>query len=251
VGLFVALIGGAIFTVLYPHISKLAAEGDIAKLKMTLTRSITYVTAIMLPICVGLVILAEPGVRIMFERGHFTAVDTTHTANILRMYAILALAGSISPLIIRAFYAVQNTKIPAYLSIVSVLASIGFSFLLIGPLGAEGLALAGSISAVLLTILLLIFFRKKMGNLELWSNLPEFIKIVLATVCMGIGVWFIADALALMDVSVIRSAAFCVFIAGWAAFVYFILLLLMGSKIAVDGVMWAVKFFERKQTSAQ
>ena len=244
-GLFIALFGYALFTVLYPYMSKLAADGDIQGLKRMLIQGVVRITAIMLPICIGLIVLAESAVRIMFERGNFTPADTINTAASLRMYAMFMLAGCLNPLLIRVFYAIHAAPIPAYLSIVSVAAGIGFNFLLIGRLGAEGLALSVSLSGLLLTLLLLGALRKKIGHLGLKIYLSEFMKIVLATVIMGIGVWIAAGALPLRSISVWQEVTFCTVLAVAAALVYYILLLLMKSKIAFDVAATAAKFLKR------
>ncbi|MCL2856654.1 MAG: murein biosynthesis integral membrane protein MurJ [Oscillospiraceae bacterium] len=247
--LFVALFGHALFTVLYPHMSKLAASDDIAKLKGILTRSIIYITAIMLPLCIGLIVLAEPGVRIMFERGHFTAEDTARTAAILRMHAMLLLSGGINPLIVRGFFAVQSTKAPAYISIAAVLASIALHFWLIGPLGAEGLALAASLSAFLATLLLIVFLRKKLGSLGLRKDLPELAKISLASLAMGVCVWLLSHTLPLLSVPTLQSTVLCIAVVAAGALVYGALLLLMKSRVGFDAAAAALKLLRRSKTT--
>jgi len=249
-GLFIALFGHALFTVLYPFMSKLAANDNLPKIRKALTQSLMYITVIMLPICVGLIVLAEPGIRIMFERGEFSASDTQNTAAILRLLAPLALAGSISPLLMRAFYAIKNTKTPAYLSIVAVLIGIGLNFLLIGPFGAEGLALSSTISVIVLAILLLIALRKKLGNLGLRTNLPELIKVVFATGIMGVGAWFAAGALPLMTVPIWQSIILCAGLAGVSVLAYYGLLILMRSRIALDITNMVVRLVKKRRERA-
>ena len=233
-GLFAALIGQALFTVLFPHMSKLAADSDMRRLKSTLTRSIMCILAIMLPICAVVAVLAEPGVRILFERGSFTPEDTALTAACLRMYALIAFTASINPLLMRAFYAIQNTKTPARISIASVIASTGLNLLFIGPLGAEGLALSGSLSGLLMTMLLLIFLRKKMGRLGMRAKLQELVKIAFAAGAVGTGAWLTANALPLMIASALWSAFLCSVIAVGSALLYAILLILLKSKTASE-----------------
>lgn len=231
--LFTALLGSAFSVVLFPHMSKLAADGDIEKLKSTLSRSILYITAVMLPVAIGVFFLAQPGIRILFERGEFSAEATQHTAATLRMYAPLLVAGGVSPVLLRAFHAIQNTKSPAVAAIISVVAGIILNFVLIGPLGTEGLALAGSLSGILAAVLLFVLLRKKIGGLRLGGKLPEFLKIFFAAGIMGLGVWRAANALPLMSAPVWQSALLCAALAIAAAVVYFLLLWLMRSKILV------------------
>lgn len=246
-GLFVAMIGQSLFTVLFPHMSKLAADGDIAKLKSSLTSGIMYITAIMLPLCVGVIVLAQPSVRVLFQRGSFTTGDTILTASCLRMYALLMISGSINPLIMRTFYAIQNTKIPANVSVVTVFANIVINFFLIKPLGVEGLALASSLSSILTMLLLLFFLRKKLGYLGLRNNLSEFVKMALAAVVMGGGVWFATNVLPLMSAPIWQSVPFCFMLAVVAASTYIVILLLLRSKIGFGIIITTIKFFEQKR----
>jgi len=244
-GLFVALFGHALYTVLYPHISKLAVSDDMVKFKTVLTRSIMYIIAIMLPLFIGLIVLSEPGVRIMFERGYFTASDTLQTAAILRMHAMLLLFNSINPLIIRGFYAVQDTKTPASISIAAVIVSVALHYFLIGPLGAEGLALAASLTGVLTTLLLIVFLCKKLGCLGLRKNLHEFMKLFVAVVLMGVFVWFVSSMLPLQSVPIWQSAFLCAAIIISGAVFYVVLLFVMNSRIAFEAITAAKNTLRR------
>ena len=245
--LFAMLIGQALYTVMFPHMSKLAADNNIARMKSDLMRGVMYVTAIMLPLCIGVIVLAQPGIRILFQRGSFTADDTLYTASCLQMYAITMVSGSINPLLMRAFYALQNTKIPAGISVVSVIASVALNFLLMGYLGAPGLALSTSLSGILTMILLIIFLRKKTGPLELRNNIPEFVKLALAAGVMGIGAWFIANALSFMNASIWETILFCAIIAIAAAVVYVLLLFLFKSKIVFDMCIKLMDILKQKR----
>jgi len=226
------LAGGILITVLFPLMSKLAAEGNLDKLKNTLVTGILYTTVIMLPVSVGLFILAEPVVRILYQRGEFIDMDTFQTATILRMYAATVFAGSIIPLLMRGFHACRDTKTPAIQAFIATIVGIGLNFVFIRPFGAEGLALAYSLSSLLAVFLLLIFFSKKIGSLRLRSNLFEFMKIAIATVIMGIGTRYAMNFLPLMDVSVLHFILLCAALVTTAAIVYGGLLLLMRNKIA-------------------
>ena len=245
--LLAALIGSSVFTVLFPHMSKIAAVGDRKGVMDILSRSIVYIMAIVLPIGVGVVILAQPIVRVFFERGAFTSGDTFLTASCLRMYAFVIITHSINPLITRAFYAIQNAKAPAYASLATLLASVGLNFLLITPLGVRGLALSASFANMLATIILLILIRRKLGNLGLWSKLPEFAKMLAATGIMGVGVWLASGALPLMSATALQSLLLCAMLAFCAAAVYAALLLLLRSKTAFEAVGMVVGVIKKKR----
>jgi len=159
-------------------------------------------------------------------------MDTIQTAAILRLYAMAVLLGSMIPLIMRGFHACKNTREPAINAFIATIVGIGLNIVLIGPLGAEGLALAYSLANLLGLLLLLISFSKKIGTLGLRRNLLEFTKIVAAAVIMGFGTWFAMRLLPLMDVSFLQSVLICATLVIVAAVFYGGLLLVMRSKIA-------------------
>ena len=247
--LIAALFGYALSTVLYPHMSRLVAEGNMAKLKDTITRGIMQVLGIMIPLCICLFVLAQPGVRILFQRGSFTVDDTVRTAANLRMYALLVLANGLSPLLLRAFFAVQNTKVPAAVSFVAVLVSLVLSFVLIEPLGAEGLALAVSLSGLLTACLLFVFLRKKLGAMGLLGQLPEMFKICLASGIVGIGIWFAASALPLMSIPVWQSVILCAILMAVTGLFYFFLMIIMKCTIAFEVIHEVARLLKRKKSN--
>jgi len=235
--LFIGLFGTGIFTVLYPHMSKLAADGDIVDLKNILTRSIVYILAIMMPLCVGLIILAQPTVRIIFQRGAFSLEDTVNTAACLRMHSLFLIPGSIMPLLARVFYVMQNTKTPVYISVVSIITGIAFNILLVTPLGAEGLALSASLSGFVGVALLLIFLRSKLGSFGFRNTIPELVKIIVAVSVMGTALWIIADMLPLMSATTWQSVLLYILMAVIAVVIYGLALLLQKSSILPELAM--------------
>ncbi|MCL2386754.1 MAG: murein biosynthesis integral membrane protein MurJ [Defluviitaleaceae bacterium] len=239
--LFTMLLGKTLFTVLYPHMSKLAADGDLVKLKTTLTKSVVYVMLVMIPFCVGLIILAQPGVRILFERGYFTTEHTFYTAAALRMYAFVLISGSLTPLMLRAFYVLQDAKTTIVVASISVIAGIGFNFLFLS-IGVEGLALSASLSGFLAVVLWLILLRRRLGCLNFISYVPDLIKIVAATIVMGVFVWFAAGMLPLMTVTIWQSALMCVILTMLAMLIYCALLASLKCKIFLEIISQVRKF---------
>jgi len=243
--LFTATVGAVLTVVLFPHMSRLVAENNSARANNALTSGITFMTLFILPICAGLFILAEPGVRILFQRGAFTPEDTIRTAACLRMFTIFIYTQSINALIVRAFNAVNNTKTPTIISVVALAIGIFLQLLLMRFLAAEGLALAASLTSLLAMILLLAVLQKKLGRLGLREKLPEFAKIAAATGFMGLGLWYVAKMLPLMTAPLYQSILLCIAIVIVAAIVYGVLLLLMRSKVAHDSKTEIIKLISK------
>ena len=220
IGLITALIGAALGTVLFPKMSEFAAEDNYASLKKYLMGCIKKLTPILLPMTAGVMILAEPVVRLLFERGAFTAGDTRRTAECLQMYAICFTGGSINALIVRAFYAIKNTRAPAAVSALAVCVNIALNFLLIGPLQHRGLALATGIATTVSMLLLTVLLRRSLGALGLTSELRELAKTTLATLIMAAAVWVGNRYLPVMTGSALQGAAWtaCLVLSGAALY---------------------------------
>ena len=190
-GMFVA----SITSVLYPLFSKLSIEKNMDKLKETLATSINTVILILVPISIGAFILAEPIIKLLFERGEFTSRDTIITGQVLACYAIGMLASGIRDILVRVYYSLQDTKTPMKNSILCVLFNVIFNLLLIKYLETPGLALATSISANLAVVFLTINLRKKIGRLNGKSMLVTLLKTGLSGLLMAVGVLFVHSKL--------------------------------------------------------
>jgi putative peptidoglycan lipid II flippase len=94
------------------------------------------------PAAIGLGVLREPIVRLIFEHGEFHAADTAATAAALAYYALGLFAYSGQKVLVPAFYALKKTRIPVAISVTSVALNVALNIALIGPLGFRGLALA-------------------------------------------------------------------------------------------------------------
>lgn len=241
-GLFTLLIGQAVFVVLFPHMSKLAADNDMDKLKKTLAQGVTGMATVLLPVCAGVYFLAEPCVRILFQRGAFTPEDTINTAGCLKMYALMIGASSINSLVMRAFYAIRDTKIPAKVSFAMVFINIVLNIVFIGPFGAKGLALAASLVCALTAVTLLILLRRKLGSLMLGEYVPEIVKCLAAFGVTAAGLWFAERSVPFMNVSTVRCIIFIALTAAGAALVYAALLFAMKSRI----LSYIIKSFKHK-----
>ena len=118
------------------------------------------VLVMIVPLLVGLGLLAEPTVRLLFERGQFTAADTAQVVSALQVYLVGALFASIDFPLIYAFYARNDTLLPALVGVLSVLVYAVFALALIEGLGFIGLVWAdtakqGSHAIVMLVIAVL------------------------------------------------------------------------------------------------
>ena len=225
IGLVATAISFAVLTPLAEHASALAAardtdvaEADRRGYRETLLFGIRIVLLLMVPATIGLVILREPLIQILFERGRFGAVETDRTALVFLAYAPQLPFAALDQLLIVAFYARQDTRTPVLVGVAGVLLYLISALALIGPLDVAGLALANTIqnSAHGLVLLALLERSLRAGQAPplLDRALADFsLKVLLAGLGMGLSVWMLAAfALPLAG----GSAALAVVMAGAA-----------------------------------
>lgn len=178
----------AVTTVLYPTFSQMAAHRDMHGLRRAMIAGVRSSIFLTIPMAVGLIVLREPIVRVLFERGAFDAQATDMTA-----YAVLFLSLGLLPMalrevISRVYFALQDTVTPMMLGIAAVVLNIILNFVLVGPFAHGGLALATSIASLFAVIILFAVLRKRLGGLgglEMWDSLW---RVSLASAVMGCGV---------------------------------------------------------------
>lgn len=181
-GLFVA----SITTVMYPMISKMAAEGNVKGLKASISEAISIINLLIIPATIGAMIFSKEIVSLLFGRGAFTPEAIDMTGGALFYYSIGMIAFGLRDILARAFYALQDTKTPMINATIAVAINIVLNLILSRFLGIGGLALATSIAAIVGTLLLFITLRNKIGGFGLKEISISFVKISLASVLMGV-----------------------------------------------------------------
>lgn len=176
----------SILTVLYPLISKMAAEGNVKGLKKSFRTSLIAITIIIIPATVGLMFFSEPIVRVLFARGQFDEYAIDMTSGALFFYAIGLIGFSFREVISRVFYSLQDIKTPTWNASISIIINIILNIILSKYMGIGGLALATSISGILCTVLLLRSLKKKIGDIDLKQIFVSMSKVMVASIIMGI-----------------------------------------------------------------
>jgi putative peptidoglycan lipid II flippase len=167
-------------------ISKMAAENNVKGLKKTLSEAISSINLLVLPATLGAMIFAEPVVRLLFGRGAFDANAISMTSYALFFYSIGMIGFGLREVLSRAFYSMQDTKTPMMNAAIAMVMNIILNIILSKFLGIGGLALATSISAIFCTALLFVSLRKKIGSFGMKSITISFIKILCASLVMGV-----------------------------------------------------------------
>lgn len=181
-GIFVISIA----TVLYPTLSKMAAEKNMIGLKKYLSGAITGVNILVLPATVGSMVFAVPIISLLFGRGAFDEHALDMTSFALFFYSIGMTAFGLRNILSRAFYSMEDTKSPMVNASLGMMLNIILNFILSKYLGIGGLALATSIAAIVTTTLLFISLRKKIGPFGMKQISISFLKILFASLVMGL-----------------------------------------------------------------
>lgn len=182
----IGLFGVSIATATLPSVARYAAAGDREALRRTVVNSMNLMLVVNVPAAVGLFVLADDIVRLLFERGQFSAVDTANTASALRCYAVGLVGYSTARIASPLFYALGRSRVPVELSALAIVVNIAVGVILVRVLGFSGLALATSIAAIVNGGLALAFLRDLLGGIDGGQLASKLARIAAASLAMAI-----------------------------------------------------------------
>ena len=161
--ILVGIFGQAVGTASFPYMARLAAENHLDDLNHLLNRTLSYL-ALVMPVAALLSVLSPEVVSILFQRGRFDSAAVRVTADVLVWFLCGAVAFAAYTVIVRAYYATQNTLFPALFGSAAVLISIPLYPLGMAWMGVEGVALAVSVSGILQAGVLFVLWSRRSGN---------------------------------------------------------------------------------------
>ncbi len=188
----IGIFGVAVATATTPAIARYAALKDVENFKKTLRESTQMTLFLCIPSALGLILLAEPILGLIYQHGRFSAFDTTQAAHALMAYAVGLSSYALIKIYQPAFLVHNDARTPMILSLISIFLNLLVNWFLIFVLHFQhwGLALGTSVVALWNGFMLIFLFRKKVVGI--WSAilLREITKIILAAVfSTGLG-WF-------------------------------------------------------------
>lgn len=178
------IIGVSLAQAALPTLSQEEAKGDLTNFKKILTSSLTQILFLIAPISVVLIFLKIPVVRLVLGVGIFDWTATTSVAWVLALLAISLPASAVSHFLIRAFYALKDTKTPVVASVLSVIVSLLTGVALLPFFQLRGLAFGLSLGAILES-LLLGFALKNALAWDLKTILSPLLKILISAAAMA------------------------------------------------------------------
>jgi len=180
-----AIFGIALAQAALPTMSQHVAANDTEKLRQTLSFSLSTVFFLLIPATVGLMVLATPITRVLFERGLFKSYSTGITANALFFYAIGLVAHGGTKVVVSAFYSLHDTMTPLKTALGALALNVVVSLALMWPLKVGGLAAATSAAGVLNFIVLYALLSKRIGDFGTRRIIDSFCRSLAASLVMG------------------------------------------------------------------
>jgi len=187
----IGVFGVAISIASLPVISRYAAAKDLGKMRETFTSAITMAFCLTIPASFGLWLLSEPVIRIIFQYGAFTALDTARTAEALRFYAVGLFAYASVKIMVPVFFALNDTRYPVVASFLAVAANLLFVTTFIEAFQHRAIALSTSCAMIGNFLFLCIVLYKKLGGYSLSYLLEGIGKVFFASLLMSGWLWLL------------------------------------------------------------
>ena len=182
--ILVGIFGQAVGTASYPFMARLVAENRLREMNQLLNRTLRYLTVV-IPFSVLFMVLRNETVLILFQRGRFDAAATSFTARLLMYLLLGTFAFSAQTLVVRAYYATQNTLFPAIVGTAAVLLSIPVYLAGMKGMGACGVAFGVSVSAFMQVALLYMIWNRRTENRESGRVYTAILKMVFLSILLG------------------------------------------------------------------
>ena len=181
----IGVFGVALSIAMLPVLAKQAADKNIGAMKETMVSSLTMVFSLTVPATAGLIILAQPIIRLIYQHGAFTALDTLATAEILCLYAIGLFAYSANKVLVPAFFALDKTKYPVIGSFLSILINIVIIWFTLDTYQHRAIALSTSCTMLINFVFLMVVLYRNLQGYSLSYLGKGCIKIFTATFALS------------------------------------------------------------------
>jgi putative peptidoglycan lipid II flippase len=173
-GVFAVALG----TVMLPSLSRQAAQGDWQAFGREFSGSLRMLLVITIPAMIGLMVLSQPIIYLLFQRGHFSSASTAMVSQCLVAYGAGLWAYAGLRLLVPAFYALKDARTPVVIGGLALAVNLAAALGLMGPLRHVGLALATAVSSGFNFIVLLLVLRRRKPDIA--ATGPLFLTLLQA-----------------------------------------------------------------------
>ena len=185
----------AVATVLFPALARLAAQHDLAGFRRTVATGLRQIAFLLVPASAASAVLAEPIVRLLYERGEFGAAETTVVAGALAAFSLGLTFNGMMLMLNRGFFGLQSPWTPTAVSLGNVVLNT-LLYAVFYRVGVWGIPLAVSLANIAGAGALLLLLRMRVGRMELRETARATGKITLAAAALAAvayGVWYVLD----------------------------------------------------------
>jgi len=186
----------AIATVLFPTLARFAARGEHDNLRATMANGMRQILFVLLPAAAAILVLSEPMIRLVYQRGEFTPAETTLVATALFWFAFSLPTNGVYLLQTRTFFSLQRPWMATGLAAVDLVVSALAAFALYKPFGTGGIVAGTGIGTTAAVFAQAVVLRRELGGLELGRLLSTSVRITLAAAALAavsFGVWDLLD----------------------------------------------------------
>ena len=210
----------AVATILYPSLARLAARGDLGGFRSTVSTGLRQINFMLIPAGVMSAVLAEPIVRILYERGAFETDQTHVVAGALAAFSLGLTFNGMMLMLNRGFFSLQAPWVPTLVALAVVVINTAL-YAAFYRVGVWGIPLAISLANIAGVVLLFVALRRRAGTLDLRETTRSFLLVTLASAVLAAvayGVWWgLDDALGRSLVGQLASLGTAL-VAGGAAY---------------------------------
>jgi len=185
----------AVATVLYPSLARLAARGDLAGFRATVSTGLRQINFMLVPAGVVSIVLAEPIVRLLYERGAFEPDQTRVVAGALAAFSIGLTFNGMMLMLNRGFFSLQAPWVPTLVALAVVVLNTALYFAFY-RVGTWGIPLAISLANIAGVAMLFVALRRRAGRLDLTTTIRSFVRVAAASAALGavsFGIWWALD----------------------------------------------------------
>lgn len=236
--LYVVMTGVFSFVVtnlIFPKAAKANAENNDEEAKSLIVVSLKSMVFILLPLTLGIIVLASPITSIIYEHNKFDSHSVIKVANALRCYSVGMVALGINEVLSKYFFSMKNSRTPMRNSIISIAVNIALAYLLFGAIKTSGLALAAAGGSICNAFLNAVSLRHmKLFGREDWFGV---VKVGISATIMAIVVAMFYRMLSFMQGGFLNNIILCAICGMTGILVYFI----MAYILRVDTVMNLIK----------
>jgi putative peptidoglycan lipid II flippase len=185
----------AIATVLFPALARFANAGELDNLRATLANGMRQILFVLVPAAAAILVLSEPMIRLVYQRGEFHAAETTLVATALFWFAFSLPTNGLYLLQTRTFFSIQRPWRATALAVIDLVVSALAALVLYGPFGIGGVVAGTGIGTTAAVVAQAVMLRREFGGLELRRLLLTAAQITLASAVLAAVSWVVWDLL--------------------------------------------------------